>query len=118
MYAIRSYYDLNYLKKGGRLSGAAAAIGTILDVKPILKLNHEGKIVAADKVKGSKKILKYFLNIIQENVENAQEQTAFVLHANNMEMAVKMKELIQENVSFKEILIQDVGPVIGSYNFV
>ncbi len=107
--------DLNYLKKGGRLSGAAAAIGTILDVKPILKLNHEGKIVAADKVKGSKKILKYFLNIIQENVENAQEQTAFVLHANNMEMAVKMKELIQENVSFKEILIQDVGPVIGCH---
>ncbi len=107
--------DLNYLKKGGRLSGAAAAIGTLLDVKPILKLNQEGKIVAADKVKGSKKIQKYFLTVIQDNVEDPEEQTSFVLHANNMEAAVKMKELIEENVPFKEVLIQDVGPVIGCH---
>lgn len=107
--------DLNYLKKGGRLSGAAAAIGTILDVKPILKLNKEGKIVAADKVKGSKKILKFFLNVIQENVEIPEEQTAYVLHASNMEAAVRMKELIKENVPFKEVVIQDVGPVIGCH---
>jgi DegV family protein with EDD domain len=107
--------DLNYLKKGGRLSGAAAAIGTILDVKPILKLNHEGKIVAADKVKGSKKIQKFVLNVIQENVENSEEQTAYVLHASNMEAALKMKELMEENVSFKEVRIQDVGPVIGCH---
>lgn len=107
--------DLNYLKKGGRLSGAAAAIGTLLDVKPILKINQEGRIVAADKVKGSKKIQKYFLNVIQENVENPQTQTAFVLHANNMDAALSMKELIKENVSFKDVRIQDVGPVIGCH---
>lgn len=107
--------DLNYLKKGGRLSGAAAAIGTILDVKPILKLNQEGKIVAADKVKGSKKIQKFFLNVIQENVERPEEQDAFVLHADNMEAAVRMKELIEESVSFRSVTIQDVGPVIGCH---
>lgn len=107
--------DLNYLKKGGRLSGAAAAIGTILDVKPILKLNREGKIVAADKVKGSKKILKYFISVIQENVEQPETQTAYVLHADSMETAVRMKEAIQESVPFKEIVIQDIGPVIGCH---
>ncbi|MGI5849229.1 MAG: DegV family protein [Christensenellales bacterium] len=107
--------DLNYLKKGGRLSGTAAAIGTILDVKPILKINQEGKIVAADKVKGSKKILKFFLDVVQQNVENPKEQTSYVLHANNMEAAVKLKELLEENIPFREILIQDVGPVIGCH---
>ena len=107
--------DLNYLKKGGRLSGAAAAIGTILDVKPILKLNHDGKIIAADKVKGSKKIQKFFLNVMQENVENPEEQNAFVLHASNMEAAVKMKEIMEENFAFKSVTIQDVGPVIGCH---
>jgi DegV family protein with EDD domain len=107
--------DLNYLKRGGRLSGAAAAIGTILDVKPILKLNHEGKIVAADKVKGSKKIQKFFLNVIQENVEQPEDQTAYVLHADNMDAALRMKQLIEENVSFKGVEIQDVGPVIGCH---
>jgi DegV family protein with EDD domain len=107
--------DLNYLKKGGRLSGAAAAIGTILDVKPILKLNTEGKIVAADKVKGSKKILKYFLNVIQENVEQPEQQTAYVLHADSMETAIRMKEAIEESFAFKEVKIQDIGPVIGCH---
>ncbi len=107
--------DLNYLKRGGRLSGAAAAIGTILDVKPILKLNREGKIVAADKVKGSKKILKFFMNVIQENVEHPETQTAYVLHADNMETALRMKEQMEESVPFKEVKIQDVGPVIGCH---
>ena len=107
--------DLNFLKKGGRLSGAAAAIGTILDIKPILKLNHEGKIVAADKVKGSKKILRFFLDVIQQNVETPEEQTAFVLHADNMEGAQKLKSLIEENVPFKEVTIKEIGPVIGCH---
>lgn len=107
--------DLNYLKKGGRLSGAAAAIGTILGVKPILKINHEGRIIPADKVKGSKMILKYFMNIITENVENPEEQTAYVLHADNISAAESMKELIEQNVEFKEVCIQDIGPVIGCH---
>ncbi|MDD5016495.1 MAG: DegV family protein, partial [Eubacteriales bacterium] len=107
--------DLNYLKKGGRLSGAAAAIGTILDVKPILRLNQEGKIIAADKVKGSKKLMKYFLDLVQENVVQPEEQTGYVLHANNMEAAGKLKTLIEENIPFKAVAIQDVGPVIGCH---
>ncbi len=107
--------DLNYLKKGGRLSGAAAAIGTILGVKPILKINHEGKIVPADKVKGTKMVLKFFLNTIMENVQNPEEQTAYVLHADNIDTAENMKILIEQNVGFKEICIQDIGPVIGCH---
>ena len=107
--------DLNYLKKGGRLSGAAAAIGTILDVKPILKLNREGKIVAADKVKGTKKILRFFISVLEENVEKAEEQTAYVLHANCLETAEKLREMIKETVPFKDVQIQDIGPVIGCH---
>jgi len=107
--------DLNYLKKGGRLSGAAAAIGTILDVKPILRLNAEGKIVPADKVKGTRKILKFFLAVIQENVENPEQQTLYLMHADNMDAALRMKEMIEESVPFAGIEIQDVGPVIGCH---
>jgi len=110
-----SVNDLNYLKKGGRLSGAQAAIGTLLDVKPILKINREGKIVAADKVKGTKKILKFFLDVIQQNVEQPESQTAFVLHADNLDGAEKMRALIEENVNFKNVVIQDIGPVIGCH---
>ncbi len=107
--------DLNFLKRGGRLSSTAAALGTILDVKPILILNKEGKIIAVEKIKGTKKVFKFFLETIQEKAENTEEQTLYVLHANAIEDAQKLAELIKENVQFKDIIIKDVGPVIGCH---
>lgn len=107
--------DLNYLKKGGRLSSTAAALGTILDVKPILSVNKEGKVVVVDKVKGTKKVMRFFLDVIQEKVIDPESQTAYVLHANDMENAIKLKELISGIVPFKEVEIKDVGPVIGCH---
>lgn len=107
--------DLNFLKRGGRLSGTAAALGTILNVKPILKLDSEGKIVNAEKIKGSKKVLSFFVNVIKENIENPEGQTIYVLHAINMEAAVKLKAMIEENVAAKAVEIRDIGPVIGCH---
>lgn len=108
--------DLNYLKKGGRLSSTAAALGTILDVKPILILNKEGKIVPVEKIKGTKKVIKYFMSVIEENVENLEQQTLYVLHANDMENARRIAELAKESFAFNDIVIQDVGPVIGCHS--
>lgn len=107
--------DLNFLKRGGRLSSTAAALGTILDVKPILIVNKEGKVVAVEKIKGTKKVFKFFLETIQENVEGAEQQTLYVLHANDMENAQKLAESIKESVQFKDVVIQDIGPVIGCH---
>ncbi len=107
--------DLNYLKKGGRLSSTAAALGTILDVKPILIINKEGKIVPADKIKGTKKVLKYFIGVIEQYAEKPQEQTLYVLHANDIHNAGKIVEMVKESFAFKDIVIQDVGPVIGCH---
>lgn len=107
--------DLNYLKKGGRLSSTAAALGTILDVKPILIVNSEGKIVPVEKIKGTKKVIKYFMSVIEENVEKPEQQTLYVLHANDMENAQRIVESAKESFAFKDIVIQDVGPVIGCH---
>ena len=107
--------DLNFLKRGGRVSGTAAAIGTILGVKPILKLNHEGKIVAADKVKGSKNVYKFFVDTIEKNIEQPQDQTVYVLHAGDMKSAQKIKAMIEESVTCGAVEIQDIGPVIGCH---
>ncbi len=107
--------DLNFLKKGGRLSGTAAALGTILSVKPILKLDSEGKIVNAEKIKGSKKVLSFFTNVVYENIENPEEQTVYVLHAINMEAAQTLKMMIEKSVNPKQVIIKDIGPVIGCH---
>ncbi len=107
--------DLNFLKKGGRVSGAAAMVGTILGVKPILKLNHEGKIVAADKVKGSKNVYKFFLDTLEKYIEKPEEQTIYVLHAGAMKAAEKIKAMVEQEVKCKDVVIQDIGPVIGCH---
>ena len=107
--------DLNFLKKGGRVSGTAAMIGTILGVKPILKLNNEGKIVAADKVKGSKNVHLFFLNTVKKYIEQPEDQTIYVLHAGDMKNAKKVQGLMKQEVQCKDVLIQDIGPVIGCH---
>jgi len=107
--------DLNFLKKGGRVSGAAAMIGTILGVKPILKLNSEGKIVAADKVKGSKNVHKFFRDTVEKYIEQPEDQTIYVLHAGDMKNAEKVAALIKGSIKCKDIAIQDIGPVIGCH---
>ena len=108
--------DLNYLKKGGRLSGAAAAIGTILDVKPILTINKEGKIINTDKINGTKKVLKHLTEVARENVLDPEEQTAYVMHADNLGNAEKLKEMLSGAVNFRDVVIQDIGPVIGCHS--
>jgi len=107
--------DLNFLKKGGRVSGTAAMVGTILGVKPILKLNSEGKIVAADKVKGSKNVYRFFLDTLQKYVEDPEGQEIYVLHANAMKSAQTVKAMIEEAIECKAVRIQDIGPVIGCH---
>ncbi len=116
--ATFSVDDLMYLKRTGRLSGISAALGTLLELKPILKVSKEGKIVVSDKVKGRKKVLKYIMNVIEENYDPDDElitDYACIVHANNIEAANSLKAMIEEKYSFKNLLLQDVGPVIGSH---
>ncbi len=110
--------DLMYLKRTGRLSAVTAAVGTLLNLKPILKCDKEGKIVVFDKVKGRKNILKYYMNIIEQNYDENDDITTEVMsivHANNLEAAEALKAMIEEQYHFKNIILQDVGPVIGAH---
>ena len=73
--------DLKYLRRGGRISTAAATMGTMLDLKPIIMENREGKLVSVDKVRGRKKALQLHGGEPVEGIEDPTETIAFVLHA-------------------------------------
>jgi len=107
--------DLNHLRRGGRISGAAAVMGTILEVKPILIVNSEGKIVVFEKVKGRKKALKAVAEHFFENVIAPETQLVSILHADAIEDAKLLAELLKEKCTFKELRIDMVGPVIGAH---
>lgn len=107
--------DLNHLKRGGRLSGAAAAVGSILNIKPVLKVDDEGKAVVADKVKGRKRAIKYLFNDYNERGVYKKEQVVFIMNAAAKEDAELLKNMIETESVAKKVIIYDIGCVIGSH---
>ena len=109
--------SLNYLKRTGRLSAVTATIGSILDLKPILTLTREGQIVAFDKVKGRKKVVKYLADKVSENAvdDDIFRELCVVYNADNVEQATALKEELERRFQFKNLWFMDVGPVIGCH---
>lgn len=108
--------DLNHLKRGGRVSGTAAFIGTILDIKPVLYVNDEGKLIPVAKVKGRKKSLRMLADKFKELVVNPEEQTIMISHGDCLEDAKHLEKIILEEFKVKEVIINPIGPVIGSHS--
>ena len=107
--------DLYHLKRGGRLSGTVAAVGTILSIKPVMHIDDEGRLIPASKVKGRKKSIKVLKEILVDKIACPEEQTIFISHGDCIEDAEYLKELIINEVKVKEVIINNVGPVIGSH---
>lgn len=107
--------DLGHLKRGGRVSGTAAFIGTLLDIKPILKVDDEGRLIPISKVKGRKKSLKTLFEMLQENIEAPEEQVIAISHGDCIEDAEYLKEMILKEFKVKDVIINHVGPVIGAH---
>ena len=107
--------DLKYLQRGGRVSATAAALGTLLDLKPILTETREGKLAAAQKVRGRKKALGFMVDKAVECIEDQTESIALVLHADAPADAQKLTAMIQEKLPELTIRIENVGPVIGAH---
>ncbi|NSL51775.1 DegV family protein [Calidifontibacillus erzurumensis] len=106
--------DLSHLQRGGRLSGAQALIGSLLQVKPILHFENT-KIVPFEKIRTQKKALKRILELFDEDANTGVPIVASVIHANRPETAEQIKNQIQENYPNVEISISYFGPVIGTH---
>lgn len=108
--------DLGHLKRGGRLSGTAAFVGTLLDIKPVLKVDDEGRLIPVSKVKGRKKSIKMLFEMLQENIVSPEEQVIAISHGDCIEDAEYLKEMILKEYKVKDIIINEVGPVIGAHS--
>lgn len=102
---------LEYLKKGGRIGGAAALMGTLLQVKPILTV-VDGKVAVYDKVRTSEKATAKLIDILIQDHRSTGVLEAKVLHINCLDEAQKVAEKITE-LSGLEVDIGSMGPVIG-----
>ncbi|MGD9901543.1 MAG: DegV family protein [Spirochaetales bacterium] len=107
--------DLFHLRRGGRISGAKAVIGTVLQTKPILTINNEGKLDIVAKAIGTKKAIKILVDKLEEmGLENI-EQDVYIAQANCLEDAELLKKFTQKHFHKVNVIIKNIGPVIGSH---
>ena len=106
--------DLFYLKRGGRVSAAAAVVGSALGVKPILSFTRDGKLTVIDKVRGMKKVIAYALEKMERLNPVEEGRVIHVVHSDAEKDAQELADKIEERWNFRpEISI--LGPVIGAH---
>lgn len=107
--------DLNFLKRGGRISGTTSVVGSLLNIKPSVKLDLEGKVIQGPKLKGTKAVYKFLVSVIQEKGIVLEQTTVFIAHGDNEERAMKLKEMILEALPVKEVIVNPMGAIIGTH---
>lgn len=106
---------LEYLRRGGRIGGAAALIGSALHLKPILEL-RDGRIEAADKVRTFNKAMDRLLDLLEATVGTARPIRLSAQHANAPEMAAQMLEKARQRFSLTDVdeaIITEISPALG-----
>lgn len=107
--------DLNYLKRGGRLSASAAWFGTALNIKPVLHVEESGGLVPVEKKIGRKKAIQRLIDRCKETVIDLETSPIIVLHADVPDEAENLKDMVEEQIGTKNIVIAELGPVIGAH---
>lgn len=109
--------DLHYLHRGGRVSKATAILGTMVQIKPIIYLNDEGKLEVIGKERGRKKALNRIVNMMENQMKGYEKENDFVMvtHGDCLADAQYVKEQIQKKYGISNVIINDIGTVIGTH---
>lgn len=109
--------DIEYLFKGGRVSRTQAFVGGLLNIKPVLNV-EEGKLVPLEKIRGKNKVLKTMLSIMEKRSKDGdlKNQTIGISHGDDMESALRLKEMITESYGTTSFLINTIGAAIGAHS--
>lgn len=108
--------DLGHLKRGGRISGTSAAIGGVLNIKPIMHVSLEGKLEPTDKVRGRKTALEELLKKIETTAIDIADQTMFFVHADCRDDCDWLIREVKKRFGVKTIYSNWIGPVIGAHS--
>ncbi len=115
--SIRAYImvdDLSHLQRGGRLSGAQAFVGSLLQVKPVLHFVDK-VIVPFEKIRTRKKALNRIFELFAEDANKGVPMVASIIHANRPEEAEQLVAEMSEKYPHVEFIISYFGPVIGTH---
>lgn len=106
--------DLDYMARGGRVSKASAFIGGLLNIKPVLHV-EDGKLVPIEKIRGTKKVMKRIVELVEERGGNLEGQVIAISHADVLDRAQELKEMILEKMQPTDVEIHMIGSTIGAH---
>ncbi len=115
MEQIFTVETLEYLYKGGRLSRTSAIAGGLLDIKPIIEVNDEGKLISVEKIRGRNKSLKRLVEMVGERTKDTKNQTIGLVHGDDYETLTYVKEMLIEKYGCNDFLENFVGCAIGAH---
>ena len=108
--------DLNQLKRGGRISAATALVGTMMNIKPVLRVSDEGRLESVSKSRGIKAALTELVNQMEKTgTAPLADQTVLICHANCHDNVEFVSKLLRERFGVTDIRAEFIGPVIGSH---
>ena len=106
--------DLEYLYRGGRVSKTAAFVGTLLKIKPLLHV-EDGKLIPLEKIRGSKKVYKRMLEIMDERGMDLSGQRIGITHGDALDVAESIADMFREKWNVKDVKINMVGSAVGAH---
>lgn len=112
---LRTYFlvdDLYHLMRGGRLSKGSAIIGSLVNIKPLLWIEADGKLVPIAKVRGRKKGMREMLQLASQDLAHS---TAIVAYSTDLDGAQALKDSLLESSAIDQVLIMPLGPVIATH---
>ena len=107
--------DLNHLQRGGRVSKTAAILGTMVQIKPIIHMDNEGCLQVIGKERGRKKSIHKLVDMALKQYEGYENDLVMITHGDCIEDAEYLAGLVREKMGIQEILINNIGTVIGSH---
>ena len=109
--------DLNHLQRGGRVSKATAVLGTLVQIKPMIHMDDSGSLQVIGKERGRKKSLNKIVEIARQQIKGWEDKNDLLMitHGDCLEDAEYVAELVRKTLGIENILINNIGTVIGSH---
>ena len=108
--------DLDFLRRGGRVSRLTAKLGGMLKIKPVLHVDDEGHLIPMSKAKGRKKALKELVERMEKTAVKPEEQVVFIGHGNSPQDAQFVEKLVREKFAVQDVITSYIGPIIGTHS--
>ena len=107
--------DLHHLQRGGRISKTTAVLGTLVQIKPIIHMDDNGKLQVIGKERGRKKSLNKIVDMAVEQSKGWDNDIIMITHGDCIKDAEYVAKLVREKMGIDNILINNIGTVIGSH---